>query len=104
MIVAKPWSGLARAVPNAVSFLQVSGCPLPTSLADPLHGHRTSVASSQFPPGTKGSCSAESRALCFQPIPPLGVKQQHADPLLQTLPQLALEAAQRVSAKELNKN
>lgn len=95
--MAKPWSVLARAASKALSFLHVPGCPLPAGPADLLHDHRTPMAWSGFPPGTEGplrdSCSAESKVLCFQPIPPSGVKQQHADPWLQTLPRPALEAA-----------
>lgn len=91
MSMAKPWSLLVRPASNALSFLHAPGCPLPA------RDRRTPMASSRFPPGTRGplwdSCSAESKVLCSQPIPPSGVKQQHADPWLQTLPWPALEAA-----------
>lgn len=103
--MAKPWSGLVRAVSKALSFLQVPGCPLLTCPIDSLCDCRTPTALSRLPPGTAGtlwrSYSAESGACAFSL---LRVEQQNADALLQTLPHLALEAARRASANELNKN
>lgn len=67
--MAKTWSGLASAVSNALSFLQVPGCPLPTCPVDPLRDYRTPTALIRLCPGTEGSpwgsYSAESGACAF---------------------------------------